>query len=259
MSSLTQKGTFAPLPLTANGTFQSSTDSALATLVGTRWDLSDGGEVILASTGASTTTAAGFLYQDAALVANHQGLVVTAFNAYGTSGGVANSTSTLATVTATLGGTAATLNQYQGGFLLVQSSTGIGQTLRISENTAQASTTGAVVITLEDGPNVALTTSSVVSLIPPHGQNVIINPTTPSNVPVGIALYAIAPSSYGFLKVKGLVGAVSDASVASVGNSIAASTTTAGTVTLFVATKTYLGSAAITAVSAGTYPVWLNI
>lgn len=259
MSQLTQKGSFSPLALTANGIFQQSTDSALSTLVGTRWDLSDGGEVILVGTGASTTTAAGFLYQDAALVANHQGLVVTAFNAYGTSGGVANSTSTAAQVTATLGGTAATINQYQGGFLLVQSGTGIGQSLRIAGNTAQASTTGAVVVTLEDGPNVALTTSSVVSLIPPHGQNVIINPTTPSNVPVGVALYAISPSSYGFLKVKGLIGAVSDASVASVGNSIAASTTTAGTVTLFVATKTYLGSAAITAVSAGVYPVILNM
>jgi hypothetical protein len=259
MSNITQKGSFSPLALTASGTFQQSTDSALATLVGTRWDLSDGGEVILVSTPSGTTTVAGLLYQDAALVANHQGLTVTAFNAYGTSGGVANSTSTPATVTVTLGATALTLNQYQGGFLVVQSGTGIGQTLRIQENPAAVLSATGVVITLEDAPNLALDTTSVVSLVPPHGANIIINPTTPSNVPVGIALYAISPSSYGFLKCKGLVGAKSDSSVASVGNSIMPSTTTAGDVTLFIATGANLGSAAITMVSAKVYPVILNI
>lgn len=253
MSQLTQKGSFAPLGLTANGTFQQSTDSALSTLVGTRWDLNDGGEVILVSTPSGTTTAAGLVYQDAALIANHQDMVVTAFVAY------SSSTNLPATVTATLGGTAATVNQYQGGFLIVEEGTGIGQTLRIQGNTAQATTTGAVVVTFEDSPNTALDTTSKVSLIPPHGANIIINPTTPSNVPVGIALYAISPSSFGFLKVKGLVGAISDASVASVGNSVAASTTTAGNVTLFVATKTYVGSAAITAVSTKATPIILNL
>lgn len=253
MSQITQKGATGPFGLTAAGTFQSSTDSAISTLVGTRWDLSDGGEVILAGTSSATTTASGFLYQDPALIANHQNLVVTAFTAYSTNGNVP------ATVTATLGGTAATVNQYQGGFLIVEEGTAIGQTLRIAGNTAQASTTGAVVVTLEDGPNTALDTTSKVSLIPPHGANVIINPTTPSNAIVGVALYPIAASSYGFLKVKGLVGAVSDASVASVGNSVAASTTTAGTVTLFVATKTYIGSAAIGATSAKATPILLNI
>ena len=259
MSSITQKGCNGPLPLTANGTFQQATDVALATLVGTRWDLSDGGEVILVSTPSGTTTVAGLLYQDAALVANHQDMAVTAFVAYGTSGGVANSTSTPATVTATLGGTAITLNQYQGGFLIVEEGTGIGQTLRIQENAAQATTNGNVLITLEDAPNLALDTTSKVSLVPAHGSNIIVNPTTPTNVPVGVALYAISPSSYGFLKVKGLVGAVSDSSNASVGNSVAASTTTAGNVTLFVATKTYVGSAAITGVSTKATPIILNL
>lgn len=258
MSSITQKGATGPFGLTASGTFQQSTDSALATLVGTRWDLSDGGEVILVSTSAATTTVAGTLYQDAPLVANHQGLTVTGFSAYG-SGTGAGANSANATVTVTLGATALTANQYQGGFLVVQSSTGIGQTLRIQGNPAALSAATGVVITLEDAPNVALTTSSVVSLIPAHGANVIINPTTPTNVPVGIALYPISPSSYGYLKCKGLVAAISDASVASVGNNIAASTTTAGDVTLFVATKTYLGSAAITMVSAQAYPVIINI
>jgi len=258
MSSITQRGATGPLALIASGTFQSSTDSALATLVGTRWDLSDGREVVLVSTSSATTTVAGTLYQDAALVANHQGLTVTAVQAYSANG------NTPATVTATLGGTAATANQYQGGFLYVQSSTGIGQFLRVAGNTAQTVTNGSVVVTLEDAPNVALTTSSVVSLVPQHGANVIINPTTPTNTPVGVALYAIAPSSYGFLVAKGLTVALSDSTAPAVGHAIASSTTTAGDIGAVayggsVVTGTVIGNTAYAATSAAANLIYLNL
>ena len=258
MSSITQRGATGPLALTASGTFQSSTDSALATLVGTRWDLSDGREVVLVSTSSATTTVAGTLYQDAALIANHQGLTVTAVQAYSNNG------NTPATVTATLGGTAVTANQYQGGFLYVQSSTGIGQFLRVAGNTAQTVTSGSVVVTLEDAPNVALTTSSVVSLVPAHGANVIINPTTPTNTPVGVALYAIAPSSYGFLVAKGLTVALSDSGAPAVGTAIAASTITAGDVgtvrtSASVVTGAIIGNTAYAATSAAANLIYLNL
>jgi hypothetical protein len=246
------------LGLTASGTFQQSTDASLATLVGTRWDLSDGREVVLVSTGSTTTTIAGTLYQDAALIANHQGLVVTAVQAYSNNG------NTPATVTATLGGTAITANQYQGGFLYVQSSTGIGQFLRIAGNTAQTVTSGSTVVTLEDAPNVALTTSSVVSLVPAHGANVIVNPTTPTNTPVGVALYAISPSSYGFLVAKGLTAALSDSTAPAVGHAIASSTTTAGDIgavayTGSVVTGTVIGNTCVAAVSGAANLIYLNL
>jgi len=258
LSQITQRGATGPLALTASGTFQQSTDANLASLVGTRWDLSDGREVVLVSTSSATTTVAGTLYQDAALIANHQGLVVTAVQAYSNNG------NTPATVTATLGGTAVTANQYQGGFLSVQSSTGLGQFLRIAGNTAQTVTSGAVVVTLEDAPNLALTTSSVVSLIPAHGSNVIINPTTPTNTPVGIALYAISPSSYGFLVAKGLTAAVSDSTAPAVGHAIASSTTTAGDIgavayTGSVITGTVIGNTAVAASSAAANLIYLNL
>ena len=149
MSQITQRGATGPLALVANGSFQTSTDTALATLVGTRWDLSDGREVVLVSTGSTTTTVAGTLYQDAALVAGQQGMTVTAVQAYSANGNIP------ATVTVTNSTTAVTANQYQGGFLYVQSSTGIGQFLRIAGNSS-ATTTGALTVTLEDAPNVAL-------------------------------------------------------------------------------------------------------
>ena len=220
MSQITQRGSTGPLGLTASGTFQTSTDAALQTLLGSRWDTSDGRELALGLASSSTTVVPGYFYQNAALIANHQGLVVTAFNAYGTTGGVANSGSTPATVTVTLGGTAATLNQYQGGFAVVQSSTGIGQTLRIASHPAQATTNGALVVTLEDAPNTALTTSSTVSLIPAPGYNVVISPAAASatNTVFGVSLYAIAASSYGFFVVHGNTGIVAVSAGVAVGS-----------------------------------------
>lgn len=278
MSQITLRGQGGPMPLQANGTFQQGTQTTgtpgaygtsityeeLQTLTGTRWDLNDGREVILVSTSSATTTEAGNLYQDSPIVSGHQGLVVTAFSAYGTSGGVANSSSNPSTVTVTLGGAAATANEYQGGYVVVASSTGIGQTLRIASHPAQTSTTGSLTITLEDAPNVALTTSSTVNLIPPHGANVVVSPTTPTNASVGVALYAINPSSFGYLVSKGIVGAVSDASPAGVGEPISPSKTTAGTVTLTVAATTTVTTAVIgSAVQGGTSAeagaVYLNL
>ena len=222
MSQITQRGSFGPFGLTASGTFQTSTDAALQTLLGTRWDTADGREVSLGLASSATTVVPGYFYQNAALIANHQGLVVTAFNAYGTTGGVANSGSTPATVTVTLGGTAATLNQYQGGFLVVQSSTGIGQTLRIQGHPAQATTTGSLVVTLEDAPNTALTTSSVVNLIPAPGYNVVISPAAASltNTEFGVSLYPIAASSYGFFVTRGNTGLVAVSAGVAAGSSI---------------------------------------
>jgi len=259
MSQITQRGATGPLALTASGSFQSSTDSSLATLVGTRWDLSDGREVVLVSTSSATTTVAGQLYQDPALIANHADLVTTAFTAYSANGNVP------ASVVATLGGTAATLNQYQGGFLVVVEGTGLGQTLRIQGNTAQASTTGACTITLEDAPGVALVAgSSKVSLIPAHGANVIINPTTPTNTPVGIALYAIAASSYGFLVAKGITGALSDSTAPGVGVAIGAGVNTAGTIGTVTSSastinQSVIGNTVYAATSAKVNPVYLNL
>ena len=190
MSRITQRGATGPLAIQASGSFQSSTDASLETLVGSRWDLSDGREVILVQAGSATTVAAGKLYQDAAVVANHVNLAVTAFQAYSANGNVP------AKVTATLGATAVTANQYAGGFVVVNDATGEGQTLRIASHPA-ADASASLAITLEDSPNTALDTNSEISLIPAHGNGVIIFPTTATNVAAGVGLYPIAASAYG--------------------------------------------------------------
>lgn len=220
MSRISQKGATGPLALVANGAFQTSTDSSLLTLVGSRWDTSDGRELILVRAG--DAVAAGKLYQDAAIVANHQNLAVTAYTAYSANGNVP------AKVTVTLGATAATANQYAGGFVVVNSSTGAGQTLRIASHPA-ADSAASLVVTLEEGATVAITTSSKVCLIPPHGKDVVIFPTTPTGAAAGVGLYTIAAASYGFLTSKGLTSCLADGAI-TVGSAISPSNAVAGAV-----------------------------
>lgn len=240
MSTITQRGATGPLSLQASGIFQTSTDASLATLVGSRWDLSDGREVILVSAALSSTVAAGKLYASAATVANHQNLTVTAFQAYSANGNVP------AKVTVTLGGTAATAQQYAGGYAVVNAGTGLGQTLRIASNPAQASTTGNVVITLEDGPNTALDTTSKICLIPAQGAAVVINPATASATPIGVGLYPITSSAsvltYGFLVSKGVVSVLADGAI-TVGLGVSPSGSVAGAVVVAAATLARIGRA----------------
>lgn len=258
MSRITQRGATSPVPFQANGTFQTSTDSSLETLLGSRWDLSDGREVALGQASSATTVAEGKLYQNAALVANHQNCDVTAVQAYSNNG------NTPATVTITLGATAATANQYQGGYLAVVDGAGEGQVLKIASHPA-ADASATLTLTLEDGPSTALSTStSECSLVPATGNNVIIHPTTPSNSVFGLALYPIAASSYGFFLTKGLGCALGDATTPAVGCAISWSAATAGAIGATpyagnVLTGAVIGQTAILSVSAEYRPVNMNI
>lgn len=251
MSRITQKGATSALSLVANGAFQTSTDSSLATLVGTRWDLSDGREVILANASSATTVAAGKLYQDPAQITDHQNLTVTAYTAYSSNGNVP------AKVTATLGATAVTANQYAGGFLLVNSSTGAGQTLRIASHPA-AALSASLTVTLEEGATVAITTSSKVSLIPPHGKDVIIAPTAITGAIVGVSLYAIAASSYGFFVSKGPVACLGDGTV-TVGSAVSPSNAVAGAVENGVIAQGFVGTAIQTGVDTEYRGIFVNV
>lgn len=263
MSSITQKGATSPLSLQANGTFQQSTDANLATLVGSRYDLSDGREVVLVSVGSSAIASAGVLCQDAAIVPNHQNIAVTAFTAYSSNG------NTPASAQVTLGATALTANQYSGGYALVNAGPGSGQTLRIASNASALSSGTGVTLTFEDAPNTALTTASKLCLLPPHGGNVIIFPTTATGAFAGVTLYALTAGisasattgtpNFGFLVSKGVTSCFSDATVASVGQAITYSVGTAGDVTLAAGTTATLGYANQTAVSAEARSIFIDV
>lgn len=259
MSRITQRGATGPISIVANGAFQTSTDASLATLVGTRWDLSDGREVKLVSASSATTVAPGKVYQNAANVAAHTNIAVTAFTAYSANGNVP------AKVTVTLGATAVTANQYAGGFVTGSDGTGEGQTVRIASHPA-ADASATLAITLEESPTVAFIASdSEVTLIAPDGKDIIITPTTTStSTPTGVGLYAIPASSYGFLVTKGITTALADSTNPVIGNAIAASKITAGAVGSVsyagnVLTDSVIGTALVTGVSTEYRPIYVNL
>lgn len=250
MSTITQRTAVGPLSLVANGAFQTSTDASLASLVGTRFDTSDGRELTLVLNGGSAI-AAGLLVQDAAIVANHQNIAVTAFTAYSANGNVP------AKVTVTLGATAATANQYAGGFLVVNDNNGEGQTLRIASHPAALSG-GSLVITLEESPTVAITAASEVCLLPAHGKGVIVNPTTVTGAQVGVTLYALPADSYGFVVSRGITSALSQGAIG-VGLALSPSATVAGAFAVGAATTSRLGFAAQAGVDTEYRAVYVNI
>lgn len=227
MSRITQRGATGPFSVQANGVFQTSTDTSLKTLVGSRWDLADGREVVLVYNSSAGAVAAGKLLQGPAIEANHQNLAVTAYQAYSNNGNVP------AKVTVTLGATAVTANQYQGGYLLVNDNNGEGQTLKIASHPA-ADASASLAVTLEDGPNVAITTASEVCLSINPYYNVVVCPTALTGTVVGATFYALPVSTFGFAMVKGPLAMLNDATTA-IGLDVMPSSNTAGAVMTYVA------------------------
>lgn len=250
MSRITQRGATGPVALVANGTFQTSTDASLETLVGTRFDTSDGRELILVQAGASAVVP-GKLYQDAAMVANHVNMAVTAYTAYSNNGNVP------AKVTVTLGATAVTANQYAGGFLIVNDNAGEGQTLRIASHPA-ADASASLVVTLEDGPTTAITTASEATLVPAHGNGVIVFPTTATGAVCGVSLYDIAASAYGFLVTKGITNCLNDGAL-TIGSAVSPSNAVAGAVENGVIAQGFVGQAVYTGVDTEYRPIYVNL
>lgn len=232
--------------------FQTSTDTSIQTEIGQRFSTSDGREVVLVLTGSGTTVAPGLLYQNPALVSNHQNLVITAVTPADTTTGQP------ASITVTLGGTAATLNQYQLGYVIINDGTGEGQTLKVQGNPAQANTTGSLTLTLEDDFVVTPTTSSNASLIPATCNGVVIHPTTATNSPAGVGMYPIAASSYGFLQTKGICAGLADGTPAA-GAALSPSNAVAGAFEGAVLAQGLVGTAVATAVDTEYRAIYINV
>src|SRR6185436_13634529 len=106
---------------------------------------------------------------------------------------------------------------------------------------------------------VALSTSSKVTLYMNQYNGVIVSPTTRTGKTVGVAIYPITASQYGWIQTGGPGSALSDATVAAVGEALSPSTTTAGCVTKQVTLLENIGVAPILGVSAKVSPIWLSI
>lgn len=245
MSRITQRGATSPIALTANGQFQqvsqsiqvyggTATDTELSTLLGSRWDLSDGREVRLVLAGGSNLASGKVMTAPAAVSAQLE-MAVTVFTAYSNNGNQP------AQVTLTNGGTAMTANQYQGGLMVVNSGTGAGQTLKIASHPAIGISASGV-ITLEDAPNTALDATSTVSIFKNPCQSVILSDASNLQQPVGVSLYPITAANYGFVVSRGITACLNDGGWTT-GSAVSVSNGTAGAVENGVIAQGFVGFA----------------
>lgn len=195
---------------------QFSTYTARNWPLGTQLVLQDGRCFRFALKSAAAAVA-GDMQQAAANTANHVGLAVQAAAAVGAT-----------SVSVTLGATATTADEYADGYLVIDTSPGNGYSYRIRTHAAAGSgATQAVTLYSTDSVQVALTTSSVASLIHNPYRSVVVAPTTHSQTPAGVAVKPIAASEYGWLQTKG-PAAVKGIGTLVIGDPVILSGTTAG-------------------------------
>jgi len=161
--------------------------------------------------------APGKLAVNADLVANHTNIVVAAAVAVGAT-----------RVTATLGATAATQNQYADGYLTVNDAAGEGIQYKIVGNSATDSA-GVIKVQLAEPIKVALTTSSEVTLKQNPWSGAVISATDQADQPVGVPNVTIPANYFGWLQTGGECAVLADEAVTK-GLALAIGTGTAGAV-----------------------------
>lgn len=214
----------------------SNTSTALHPL-GSRVVTPDGRVFRYAKAG-GTTLVPGTLLQSAAELTNHQNVAPAAAAIGATS------------VTVTLGATAATANFYAGGYLIVTVTPGQGYQYLISSHPA-ADSGATLALTLADPIVVALTTSSRCDLVANSYSGVVINPTTATSTPVGVAVTPITNAQFGWIQTGGIATILSDGG-STVGTNVSASNATAGAVEAAVTAQAAVG-VAVTGVATTEY------
>jgi len=174
------------------------------------------GQVLKYCKAGGTTLVMGKLQQASAEdTSNFQALTIT--NA--AAGDLSITTTTTVTLTA---------NQLAGGIITVESATtGAGQILGIKSHPAV--TAAAVTFTLEDPVVVATTGTALIDAIPNPYSGVVVNPTSATSAPVGVAVFNITNAYFGWLGVAGPFSVLADGAL-TVGTAVDASNATAGAV-----------------------------
>jgi hypothetical protein len=168
--------------------------------LGTRGETRDGRKYRYALAGA-TALDPGKLAVNADLVSNHTNIVVAAAVSVGAT-----------KVTATLGATAATANQYQDGYLVVNDAAGEGINYLINGHAAVLSA-GVITVNLVDQVEVALTTSSEVTLKANPYSGIVVSATDQADQPVGVPNVTITAAYYGWVQTGGECSVLADEAV----------------------------------------------
>lgn len=160
-------------------------------------------------------------------------------------------------ITTGSGGGALDVNEYEGGYAVIDTTPGLGYIYKIKSHAAiAASTDGTLVLFPEDAIDVALTAASKVTLVASPYRKVIQSPvTTNSGTPVGGAIYAITEAEYGWIQSGG-IGAALIAGTPAVGQPVTNQGGTAGALTVHSAELNTVATMAVTGRSGKVLPVF---
>jgi hypothetical protein len=113
----------------------------------------------------------------------------------------------------TLGGSATTANMFEDGHIFIESSTGIGQQFRIIRHDVQSTTTGTCTFVIDRPLKIALVASTSQASVRKNAYDGVIQcpVTTQTGRPVGVALYAMTASYYGWIGTGGDFAVLFDA------------------------------------------------
>lgn len=215
-------------------------DYSLDNLLNSKWN-TDGGQVLTLISNAATALVTGVLVQSSAEITAFEKLAMTVPTATPATVGT-NS------ILVTNGATVLKQNLYAGGYLVVASGTGIGQTLEIASHAAAAAS-ATFIVTTSDPIQTTLDATSKISLIANPAKQVIVFPTTATGVPVGVTVYPVPAAvlatfdgtsglptttlgtpQYAFVVSRGPVSCLVDSTVTGVCFPLGGSQTTAGCV-----------------------------
>lgn len=181
------------------------------------------GETVFTNDGAAfryakaggTALVAGKLQQSSAQDTGLQNLTAVAAAV----GDLSISASTTVTVTA---------NEYAEGFIFVTVTPGVGRTYKVKGHIAYSAAAPTFNI-FDGGVAVALTTTSRLDLVRNPYSAVIVNPTTLTSSPAGVAIHPVAASEFGWLQVGGVANVLASGAL-TVGLHVTSSPDVAGAV-----------------------------
>lgn len=216
--------------------------------LGTVAETADGRVFRYASAGASNL-AAGLVNITPAKIANHTNIAVATAAVVGAR-----------SVNVTLGATATTIGQYDGGYLCVIDVAGQGCAYRIAGTPVIALSTSGV-IQLEEGIATALTTSSKVSLVPPvWGASVVSTGASAALFCNGSNNVAVTTLNFYWSQTAGIASVLSDGIVAKGTGAILSAAVAGALVTEAAGTLTQrVGTAPEATVDTKYYPVFLGL
>lgn len=223
----------------APGYVGTGSDYSYDALLNSKWATDNGNTLTLVSN-AAVALSTGQLMQSAAEITAFEKLAMTVPTATPATAGTYQ-------ILVTNGSTVLNQNLFAGGYAVVASGTGIGQTLEIASH-AGGSNAGTFLVNLVDPIQTTLDATSKISLVANPAKNIIQMPTTPTGVPIGVTVYPVAASvattfsgttgaittlgtpQYAFVVSHGPVSCLIDSSVTGVCFPLGAKTATAGAI-----------------------------